>query len=76
MPGEDAELELTFNHPTGRKYDLATVTGTRDGVRPLCDGTLSRAELSTAIGRARGPYTVRGAPGLASLQDPDGYRAS
>ena len=59
MPGEDAELELTFNHD-GRTYDLGTGYGHiaigEQGIEP-----------------ERPPYTVRpGGSRLCFVQDPDG----
>jgi lactoylglutathione lyase len=73
MPGEDAELELTFNHD-GRMYDLGTGYGhIAIGVDDL-GGTLSRLS-EQGIGPERAPYTVRaGGSRLCFVQDPDGYR--
>jgi len=73
MPGEGAELELTFNHD-GRTYDLGTGYGhIAIGVDDL-DGTLSRLS-EQGIEPERPPYTVRaGGSRLCFVQDPDGYR--
>ena len=73
LPGEDAELELTFNHD-GRTYDLGTGYGhIAIGVDDL-DGTLSRLK-SQGIEPERPPYTVReGGSRLCFVRDPDGYR--
>ena len=73
MPGEDAELELTFNQD-GRTYELGTGYGhIVIGVDDL-DGTLSRLS-EQGIEPERAPYTVRaGGSRLCFVQDPDGYR--
>ena len=70
IPGEDAELELTFNHD-GRTYDLGTGYGhIAIGVDDL-DGTLSRLS-GQGIEPERAPYTVRaGGSRLCFVQDPD-----
>ena len=58
MPGEDAELELTFNHD-GRTYDLGTGYGhIAIGVDDL-DGTLSPAERARNRARARAVHRPR-----------------
>jgi lactoylglutathione lyase len=71
IPGEDAELELTFNHD-GRTYDLGTGYGhIAIGVDDL-DGTLLRLS-EQGIKPERAPYTVRaGGFRLCFVQDPDG----
>jgi lactoylglutathione lyase len=73
LPGQEEELELTFNHD-GRTYDLGTGYGhIAVGVEDL-DGTLARlAELRK---EPEGPpYWVReGGSRLCFVQDPDGYR--
>src|SRR5207237_153128 len=73
MPGEDAELELTFNHD-GRAYDLGTGYGhVAIGVDDL-DATLERL-AGQGIEPERPPYTVReGGSRLCFVGDPDGYR--
>jgi len=70
MPGEDAELELTFNHD-GRAYDLGTGYGhVAIGVDDL-DATLERL-AGQGIEPERPPYTVReGGSRLCFVGDPD-----
>src|ERR687888_847917 len=58
FPGQDEELELTFNHD-GRSYDLGTGYGhVAIGVDDL-DGTLARL-AGQGIAAERAPYPVRG----------------
>jgi len=73
MPGEDAELELTFNHD-GRTYDLGSGYGhIAIGVDDL-DGTLD-ALKGQGIEPERPPYTVsEGGSRLCFVRDPDDYR--
>ena len=73
FPGEDAELELTFNHD-GRSYELGTAYGhIAIGVEDL-DGTLARL-AEQGIEPERPPYTVReGGSRLCFVRDPDQYR--
>ena len=73
FPGDEAELELTFNHD-GRTYELGTGYGhVAIGVDDL-DGTLERL-AAQGIEPERPPYTVReGGSRLCFVQDPDGYR--
>jgi lactoylglutathione lyase len=73
VPGQDEELELTFNHD-GRSYDLGTAYGhIALGVDDL-DGTLERLSAQ-GIEPERPPYSVReGGSRLCFVQDPDGYR--
>jgi lactoylglutathione lyase len=73
MPGQDEELELTFNHD-GRTYELGTGYGhIAIGVDDL-DGTLARLK-EQGIEPERPPYSVReGGSRLCFVQDPDGYR--
>jgi lactoylglutathione lyase len=73
FPGEDAELELTFNHD-GRSYELGTAYGhVAIGVEDL-DGTLARL-AEQGIEPERPPYTVRdGGSRLCFVRDPDQYR--
>ena len=73
VPGQDEELELTFNHD-GRSYELGTGYGhVAIGVDDL-DGTLARLEQQ-GIEPEREPYRVReGGSRLCFVQDPDSYR--
>jgi lactoylglutathione lyase len=73
VPGEDAELELTFNHD-GRTYDLGTGYGhIAIGVDDL-DRTLAQL-AEQGIEPEREPYRVReGGSRLCFVQDPDSYR--
>jgi lactoylglutathione lyase len=73
FPGDEAELELTFNHD-GRTYELGTGYGhVAIGVDDL-DGTLERL-AAQGIEPERPPYTVReGGSRLCFVRDPDDYR--
>jgi lactoylglutathione lyase len=73
LPGQDEELELTFNHD-GRTYELGTAYGhIALGVDDL-DGTVARL-AGQGIEPERPPYTVRaGGSRLCFVRDPDGYR--
>ena len=73
VPGQEEELELTYNHD-GRTYDLGTAYGhIALGVDDL-DGTLARLK-EQGIEPEREPYRVReGGSRLCFVQDPDGYR--
>jgi lactoylglutathione lyase len=73
FPGDQAELELTFNHD-GRTYELGTAYGhVAIGVENL-DGTLARL-AEQGIEPERPPYTVReGGSRLCFVRDPDDYR--
>ena len=73
FPGDDAELELTFNHD-GRTYEMGTAYGhVAIGVEDL-DGTLARL-AEQGIEPERPPYTVReGGSRLCFVRDPDDYR--
>ncbi len=73
VPGQEEELELTFNHD-GRDYELGTAYGhIAIGVDDL-DGTLERL-AGQGIEPESAPYTVRdGGSRLCFVRDPDGYR--
>jgi lactoylglutathione lyase len=73
FPGDDAELELTFNHD-GRTYDLGTGYGhIAIGVDDL-DATLA-ALSEQGIEPERPPYQVKeGGSRLCFVRDPDEYR--
>ena len=73
LPGQDEELELTFNHD-GRTYEIGTGYGhIAVGVGDL-DGTLEEL-LVQGIEAEREPYRVReGGSLICFVQDPDGYR--
>ncbi len=73
FPGDEPELELTFNHD-GRTYDLGTGYGhVAIGVDDL-DSTLARLK-EQGIEPEREPYRVReGGSRLCFVRDPDGYR--
>jgi lactoylglutathione lyase len=73
FPGDDAELELTFNHD-GRTYELGSAYGhVAIGVEDL-DATLARL-AEQGIEPERPPYTVReGGSRLCFVRDPDQYR--
>jgi lactoylglutathione lyase len=73
FPGQDEELELTFNHD-GRTYELGTAYGhVAIGVDDLAQ-TLEQLQAQ-GIEPEREPYRVReGGSLLCFVQDPDGYR--
>lgn len=73
MPGEDAELELTFNHD-GRTYEPGTAYGhIAIGVDDL-DATLETL-AAQGIEPEKPPYSVReGGSRLCFVRDPDDYR--
>jgi lactoylglutathione lyase len=73
FPGQDEELELTFNHD-GRTYEMGSAYGhIAVGVDGL-DGTLARLK-EQGIEPEREPYRVReGGSRLCFVRDPDGYR--
>jgi lactoylglutathione lyase len=73
VPGQDEELELTYNHD-GRTYDLGSGYGHIALAVDDLDGTLSRLK-DEGIEPERPPYQVRaGGSRLCFVQDPDGYR--
>jgi lactoylglutathione lyase len=73
MPGEDAELELTYN-VDGRTYELGTAYGhIALGVDDLAATLVELA--SQGIEPEKEPYRVReGGSLLCFVRDPDGYR--
>jgi lactoylglutathione lyase len=73
VPGQDEELELTWN-TDDRTYELGTAYGhIALGVDDL-DGTLA-ALAGQGIEPEREPYRIReGGSRLCFVQDPDGYR--
>jgi lactoylglutathione lyase len=72
FPGQEEELELTFNHD-GRAYEMGTAYGhIAIGVEDL-DGTLARLK-EQGIEPEREPYRVReGGSRLCFVRDPDGW---
>ena len=73
LPGQEEELELTYNHD-GRTYELGTAYGHVALAVDDLDGTLGRL-ATQGIEPERPPYRVReGGSRLCFVQDPDGYR--
>jgi lactoylglutathione lyase len=73
VPGQDEELELTYNHD-GRTYDLGTAYGHIALAVDDLDGTLGQL-AAQGIEPEREPYRVReGGSLICFVQDPDGYR--
>ena len=73
VPGQDEELELTFNHD-GRTYELGTAYGHIALAVDDLDETLARLK-EQGIEPEREPYRVReGGSRLAFVKDPDRYR--
>ena len=73
IPGQDEELELTFN-TDGRSYELGTAYGHVALAVDDLAGTLERLARQ-GIEPEREPYRVReGGSLLCFVQDPDGYR--
>jgi lactoylglutathione lyase len=73
VPGQEEELELTYNHD-GRTYDLGTGYG---HVALAVDDLAATLEHLKAQGiePEREPYRVReGGSLLCFVKDPDGYR--
>jgi len=73
VPGQDEELELTYNHD-GRTYELGTAYGhVAFSVDNLAE-TLGELK-EQGIEPEREPYRVReGGSLLCFVRDPDGYR--
>ena len=72
-PGQEEELELTFNHD-GRSYDLGSGYGHIALAVDDLDGTLALLK-EQGIEPERPPYQVReGGSRLCFIQDPDSYR--
>ena len=73
MPGQEEELELTFNHD-GRTYEMGTGYGhIALAVDDLAD-TLEKLKAQ-GIEAEREPYRVReGGSLICFVRDPDGYR--
>ena len=73
VPGQDEELELTFNHD-GCAYDLGTGYGHIALAVDDMDDALSQLKQQ-GIEPEREPYRVReGGSRICFVQDPDGYR--
>jgi lactoylglutathione lyase len=73
VPGQNEELELTFNHD-GRTYDMGTGYGHIALAVDDPDGTLARLK-EQGIEPEREPYRVReGGSRLCFVRDPDEYR--
>jgi lactoylglutathione lyase len=73
VPGQEEELELTYNHD-GRTYDLGTAYGHIALAVDALDETLVRLKQQ-GIEPEREPYRVReGGSRLCFVRDPDGYR--
>lgn len=73
VPGQDEELELTYNHD-GRTYDLGTGYGHIALAVDDMDEALSQL-AQQGIQPEREPYRVRdGGSRICFVQDPDGYR--
>jgi lactoylglutathione lyase len=73
VPGQEEELELTFNHD-GRSYDLGTGYGHIALAVDDLDSTLEGLK-EQGIEPERPPYRVReGGSRLCFVSDPDGYR--
>src|SRR3954453_14245932 len=73
VPGQEEELELTFNHD-GRTYELGTASGHIALAVADLGETLARLG-EQGIRPERDPYRVReGGSLLCFVRDPDGYR--
>ena len=73
VPGQEEELELTFNHD-GRSYEMGTAYGHIALAVDDLDVTLRRL-AEQGIEPERAPYRVsEGGSLLCFVRDPDGYR--
>ena len=73
MPGQEEELELTFNHD-GRTYDLGTGYGHIALAVDNMEATLAGL-AEHGIEPEKAPYRIReGGSLLCFVRDPDGYR--
>jgi lactoylglutathione lyase len=73
LPGDEAELELTFNHDA-RTYELGTAFGHIALAVDDLDESLAQLK-DQGIEPEREPYRVReGGSRICFVQDPDGYR--
>jgi lactoylglutathione lyase len=73
MPGQEEELELTFNHD-GRTYDLGTGYGHIALAVDNMEATLAGL-AEHGIEPEKAPYCIReGGSLLCFVRDPDGYR--
>ena len=73
LPGQEEELELTYNHD-GRTYEMGTAYGHVALAVDDLDETLGRL-AEQGIEPERPPYRVReGGSRLCFVQDSDGYR--
>jgi lactoylglutathione lyase len=73
VPGEEVELELTYNHD-GRTYDLGTGYGHVAYSVDDLESTLAKLK-EQGIEPEREPYRVReGGSLLCFVRDPDDYR--
>ncbi len=73
LPGQDEELELTFNHD-GRSYELGTAYGHIAISADDLDETLARL-AGRGIEPERQPYRVHeGGSRICFVRDPDSYR--
>jgi lactoylglutathione lyase len=73
VPGQEEELELTFNHD-GRTYQMGTAYGHIALAVDDLDATLERLH-GEGIEPEREPYRVReGGSRLCFVRDPDDYR--
>jgi lactoylglutathione lyase len=73
FPGEEPELELTFNHD-GRSYEPGTAYGHIAISATDLDETLAQL-AEQGIDPERPPYTIReGGNRICFVRDPDGYR--
>ena len=73
VPGQEEELELTFNHD-GRTYEMGTAYGHVALAVDDLDETLTRLK-EQGIEPEREPYRVReGGSRICFVRDPDDYR--